>query len=526
MPLPSPIVGVHLDLKYLMPSQQSLLAWVDDLADSGVNTLLLEYEDAFPYKTYPFLKRAEGFTPENLTAFLSAARTRNITIIPLVQTLSHLEFALAHQELAHLREAPHIHTQIDTSSPQAAAFVKTLIDDVLEFHGPDQIICLGADEAWHMGNNPRTKAALDQLGTVRYWAKHVSQFVDHARSKGKRAMVWDDAFWKDPSSITDSGLDKSVILASWDYASSDTQPDIDKLVDRVSHYTAAGHDVVGAPCFNWGVLAPRHDHCLNNTRAWALASKQSGILGVINTAWASFHVLPQIQVHMTSAFAGMMNRPDASWTDQDLARQCTAFFGADCSDVPQALRGLDGFWELTVPGRARPITPIIYGYMDLILWYKDIHQRAAQGVYPPDLLSVPYLEIFRQKLAIMQDQNTSGPNPGAVTAKLQSLLPGFQFAQTTFSSLAIRATAHQPHVHYFAWAAKLKLTHARLLIAHLAQSADSAAIADWALLGQSLPRTLSPFATPRTIQILNAVWWLPTAQHLALTPSPSGGGLG
>jgi hypothetical protein len=512
MPIPSTVIGVHLDLKYLMPTQASLIAWIHDLAHAGVNTLLLEYEDAFPFKTYPFLKRADAFTPENLHAFLHAARACGITIIPLVQTLSHLEFALAHQQLAHLREAPHIHTQIDTSNPNAAAFVKDLINDVLEYHAPDEILCLGADEAWHMGHNPRTKAALQELGTVRYWARHVSQFVDHARAKGKRAMVWDDAFWKDPATIVDSGLDKSVILASWDYASHDTPDQVDKLVERVGHYTRAGHDVVGAPCFNWGVLAPRHDHCLKNTRAWVLASKQAGIQGVINTAWASFHVMPHIHTHMTAAFAAMMSKPDSLWTDHDLAGQCADYFGTHTNEIAQAFRALDAFWELPIQGLSRPITPIVYGYMDLILWYRDANQRMAEGAYPADLLAVDYLDIFQKKLHLMEAQDTQGQ----VTGKLQSLLPGFALALDTFSALARRASKSQSHARYLAWAADLKLTHTQILLAHLTQTPSQPALANWLSLGQSLPSILAPFATPRTIEILSAVWWLPTARRFGL----------
>src|SRR5947207_2149614 len=99
MSIPSPIIGVHLDLKYLMPRKDYLTGWVRRLPELGINTLLLEYEDKFPYTTYPFLRSPSAFTPAELHEFLAAARAAKLCVIPLVPTLSHLEFALAHDEL-------------------------------------------------------------------------------------------------------------------------------------------------------------------------------------------------------------------------------------------------------------------------------------------------------------------------------------------------------------------------------------------------------------------------------------------
>ena len=65
-----PIIGVHLDLKYLMPSKRYLLQWVRQLAELGINTLLLEYEDKFPFQKRPYLRDAQAFTPEELREFL------------------------------------------------------------------------------------------------------------------------------------------------------------------------------------------------------------------------------------------------------------------------------------------------------------------------------------------------------------------------------------------------------------------------------------------------------------------------
>ena len=117
------ICGIHLDLKYLISNKAYLNGWVRELPQLGINTLLIEYEDKFPYEKYPFLQHPDAYTPSELRQFLAIARDAGLRIIPLMQTLSHLEFAFAHPQLAHLREAPHIPTQIDPTNPQAVQFV-------------------------------------------------------------------------------------------------------------------------------------------------------------------------------------------------------------------------------------------------------------------------------------------------------------------------------------------------------------------------------------------------------------------
>ena len=71
MPIaPGSLRGIHLDLKYHMPRKDALLDWLKRLPGYGINTLLIEYEDKFPFQKYPFLSDPDAFTSEELTTFL------------------------------------------------------------------------------------------------------------------------------------------------------------------------------------------------------------------------------------------------------------------------------------------------------------------------------------------------------------------------------------------------------------------------------------------------------------------------
>ncbi len=41
--------GIHLDLKYAVPNKAYLRKWIETLPAWGIDTILIEYEDAFPF---------------------------------------------------------------------------------------------------------------------------------------------------------------------------------------------------------------------------------------------------------------------------------------------------------------------------------------------------------------------------------------------------------------------------------------------------------------------------------------------
>jgi hypothetical protein len=500
-----PAIGVHLDLKYVMPHKAWLTRWVSELPELGINTLLLEYEDKFPFRKHPFLRAPGAFSEGELHRFLSAARGAGLRIVPLVQSLSHLEFALHHQELAHLREAPHITTQIDTSNPQARQFVLDLMDEVLAFHEPDEWFHIGGDEAWHLGHNPRTKLEVERVGPLGVWAEVMGSTARAMLKRGKRPILWDDILWKQPEALARLDIPREAIVHCWSYGHDDGERAVAKLCQRVEAYHAAGHQALAAPCLNWGVVVPRHDHCLKNTRGWALAARQTQALGMINTAWACFHVLPPAQALQIAA-TGRLMRDTAPLPQQWYAEQLGRWFGVSESTGGSAARGMErctAFWEQPVPGLARPITPNLYGYMDMLAGvFRDQGQRAAEGAYPPDPNSIDFAALSRRKLDILRAADRT-----AIVDKLQALEQELSEARNLLEPLGQQATRHREEAAYFATAARLKHTHILLLQDLVSGQVNPQARQAWLGLGPALKQTLTPLVEPAWLDWLPRAWW-------------------
>lgn len=208
------IIGIHLDFKYLMPNKKYLLAWIRRLPEMGINTLWIEYEDKFPYRQYPFIQVRDGLTPDEVRALVDTAHEVGLRVIPTVQSLSHLEFALGRPELAHLREREDIPTQICPCNPAAITLLQNLIDDILSYHEADDWIHLGADEAWALGTCPKCAARAGD-DVLAFRLEHTRMICEYVRRKGKRPLISDDMFWGVPERSAE--LPKDVILGAWNY---------------------------------------------------------------------------------------------------------------------------------------------------------------------------------------------------------------------------------------------------------------------------------------------------------------------
>src|ERR1700744_4430500 len=101
-----PIGGIHLDLKGRPPTPPRHLQLLDLLHAAKINAILVEWEDAFPWTIDPRFRSETAYTPEQVKALHAKAKELNIEIIPLVQSLGHMETPLQNEDYKHLRELP------------------------------------------------------------------------------------------------------------------------------------------------------------------------------------------------------------------------------------------------------------------------------------------------------------------------------------------------------------------------------------------------------------------------------------
>lgn len=97
---------VHFDLKGAPPRLSYYEELFPFLKTHGVNGILLEYEDMFPY-TGPYFENVAAENAYNIPMILEISRLakqNGIEVIPLIQTFGHLEFYLKLKQNLDMRE--------------------------------------------------------------------------------------------------------------------------------------------------------------------------------------------------------------------------------------------------------------------------------------------------------------------------------------------------------------------------------------------------------------------------------------
>lgn len=209
--------GYHLDCKAGLPSLEGLYDFTDRLIRWKINALLLEYEDRFPFRFAPEITLPGSPSLAEWDAFLQHCRAAGMTVIPLVQTHGHLNYVLKHDRFAALREGEEV-SEICPSNPDAVKIVKTMVDEVLELHGPDQYFHIGADETWSLASCPRCRERLQRGETkLDVFCAQVEEMHRHLQLRGKQTMMWCDMFWRSDTPEQVNRLPRDIILCEWIY---------------------------------------------------------------------------------------------------------------------------------------------------------------------------------------------------------------------------------------------------------------------------------------------------------------------
>ena len=286
-----PVRGLHLDLKGLPPTPARLLQLLDLFAAARINCVLVEWEDSFPWTIDPRFRSETAYSAADVEAFHTKARQLDIDVIPLVQSLGHMETPLQPADYAHLREIPDRCDVLNPLAPGAGDLVARMIDDVLARSGPITHFHLGGDEAWTFGSHPDTKAYIEKHGKASLYLQHIEPLLDKLLAKNIRPILWHDMM-HDWDAAALSRLAKKADLMFWSYRghSDDRQGAFHTSV--IERFAAAGVPLWGA-CAYKGADGPDADlpdvaARVANAQAFADLAQRFHFHGVVATAWSRY----------------------------------------------------------------------------------------------------------------------------------------------------------------------------------------------------------------------------------------------
>ena len=234
-----PIRGFHLNFASLQQIGSSeAVALIESAADLKLNTLLIEFADRFPFQKHARIAAPDALSPDELRAILEHARSLGFELIPLLQSLGHLDYVLRHDEYADLREEDEHRDQMCPLNEKSLRLFTELAEEILSFFPAPRFMHIGADETRRLGVCPRCreKAAADGKGAL--FLEHTNKVCSWLSDRGLTPILWDDMACGHPYIL--DGLHPNAWIMYWDYWTTDAH----RSPLLVARYRVEGNDAI------------------------------------------------------------------------------------------------------------------------------------------------------------------------------------------------------------------------------------------------------------------------------------------
>jgi hypothetical protein len=276
------IKGFHIDLRIQVMPMPALRKYVAELAEFGLNTLLIEWEAAYPYDKHTIISGEYAYTRDEVKSFIGYCGRLGIDVIPLQQCFGHTEYILRHERYASLRESNADICQVcPLKATEAFTVFRELLADIASTH-PSKYIHIGGDEAYLLGHCQQCRVKARREGKSRLYVDYFKEIARHVIKLGRRPVLWADMLLKHPEAVEE--MPKECVFVDWNYG---WEPD---HFGDVSWIESNGFEL-------WGAAALRahpDNHSLtswqkrfSNLRDFIPHARNQGYTGMLLTSWST-----------------------------------------------------------------------------------------------------------------------------------------------------------------------------------------------------------------------------------------------
>ncbi|XP_055298333.1 hexosaminidase D [Sitodiplosis mosellana] len=297
---------VHLDLKGAPPKIAYLKRLLPMLKVLGATGLLIEYEDMFPYqKPIEHLSATNAYSRAEVRELLKAATWAGLSVMPLVQTFGHMEFALKHEQYLNLRETISSPDSICPNRKESMDLIEQMLMQIIEMHLPieeDGLVWpkfshlhIGCDEVYNMGQCSRCKSKSKH----HLFVSHIKKVTTVIRNRWPhlKVVIWDDMMRSMPlNELQDSQLGDLIEPMIWAYHTNLNENNFHEIWMR---YASVFSTVWAASSFKGSagetaILPPIRKHLENHLQWMALINIyanrfRNGIQGIALTGWQRYN---------------------------------------------------------------------------------------------------------------------------------------------------------------------------------------------------------------------------------------------
>ncbi len=269
--------GFHEDYgRDQLPTVDDHKRTIRTLAQFKMNTHLWFIEpDHFVYKFDPEIgKDYDRFTFDEVRDLVAYAKKYYIEVIPVVESLAHMENTLSNPRYAELAEVPGSGTLCPTSE-ESFALIRNILNEIAGAFDGKYFHC-GLDESAAVGQG-KSAQAVKEKGIERVYADYYARLDDLVKAHGKTMMMYADIVLNHPK-VMDM-LPKDIIMMYWEYGDAMRHPGFDTL-------SKSGFKTVSlSAVWDWVNLYPVYGFAFKNIERLAAQSADVGALGAFTANW-------------------------------------------------------------------------------------------------------------------------------------------------------------------------------------------------------------------------------------------------
>ncbi len=284
---------------------KSVKRWIDLTASMGYNTLMLYTEDTYEVEGQPYFGYLRGrYSKEELCEIDDYASQKNMTVIPCIQTLAHLNSAVRWPMYRKICDCNDI---LLVGDEDTYALIDNMFKTISQCFR-SKTVHIGMDEAHMLGRGKY----LDINGfenRTEILLKHLNKVSEIAEKYGFQLLIWGDMFFRlisggdyntdlDVSDEVKKKFPDNVNLVYWDYYSTDENNYLAKIK---LHNEVKDNIWFAGGLWIWTGFAPKNGFTLKATKPALSACKKTGVKNVILTLWgdngaecSKFSVLPSL----------------------------------------------------------------------------------------------------------------------------------------------------------------------------------------------------------------------------------------
>ena len=221
-----------------IPTIESLKSDILLWSQYKLNYYAMYIEDVVQTSSHPQIGKDRGaYTKENLQSIIQFAESRFVTIIPIVETLTHMDNILTHPEYMELGEFPGAQC-LSIANGNIYPFLREYLGEICSFF-PKTYLHIGGDEPIDLGHGNSHDLIL-AVGIQQAMYDAIMKIYHMAKSSGIRnVIIYHDIILKYPELM--DVLPEDIIIMYWNYSSKK------KYGKILAHILKKGRKIIVSP---------------------------------------------------------------------------------------------------------------------------------------------------------------------------------------------------------------------------------------------------------------------------------------